>query len=812
MSKELALTKEIYVNVGDRETRIAVMEDGRLVEMHIERSERVVGGLYKCRVANVLQGMDAAFVDIGLERNAFLYVGDILPGAEDLMITKPDPRSAPPPVVVTPAAAEPSREERNSRRSRFARGRRSRKGEDVGTPSSIPDEVGLASSALVGDAVPTEELGGASVGELADEFDTGTVDIVPVGEPSDLDMPQAADTGAMVETDVPDVEAFAESLPEEAFTSDMASGGLPLDPLAAFIAQTDALIAQAEQEVGTIDSPRQSASGETAEAEFASISSHTEEVINADGSVEEVEVMDDVVLEDEEPAQQSGLVAGEVVGVARRPPPIRRAVLKQQRIKDVLKLGQELLVQVIKGPRSTKGARVSTRISLPGRYLVLMPENDMLGVSRKIEDGKERDRLKRIGERLRIPGFGVIIRTEAEEKTEQELQADMDFLVEQWRVIQKTARDATAPALVQADLTLLYKTIRDVFGSDVSKLVIDDPAEYERANALIETLSPKLKGRIHLYDEETPIFDKYKIEDEFKKLTQRKVLMRSGGSLVIDETEALTVIDVNTSKFTGSSSLAETIVKTNLDAAGEVARQLRLRDIGGIIVIDFIDMNNARDKQAVIKALEMALKRDRSRTKISNISPLGLVEMTRKRTGETLTSFLTDECPYCKGRGHLPTAESMSVLIERDLRRQAVAASNAKREAFVVTCHPDVAELLIGPDGAAVSELERDIQKAVYVRADAEAHIERYTIAPGDMDALDKQMLNYRRAQVVECVVTKSLLKEGGKCIGWANGYLLDLDDGAKMTGQTAKARILDVRRSFAPAQIVPGTGRGQER
>ncbi len=302
-----------------------------------------------------------------------------------------------------------------------------------------------------------------------------------------------------------------------------------------------------------------------------------------------------------------------------------------------MKVGQELLVQVIKGPRSTKGARVSTRISLPGRYLVLMPEADNLGVSRKIEDPKERDRLKKIGDKLREPGFGLIIRTEAEEQTEQELRQDKDFLMQTWREVQERTKTVRAPYLVQSDLTLLYKTIRDVFGSDVSKLVIDEPAEYEKANELLDRLSPKLKGRIHLYDGVQPIFDAYKLEDEMARLLKRKVLMKSGGSLVIDETEALTVIDVNTSKFTGGSSLAETIVKTNLDAANEIARQLRLRDIGGIIVIDFIDMNNARDKQAVVKALELALKRDRSRTKISTISQLGLVEMTRKRTGETLS-------------------------------------------------------------------------------------------------------------------------------------------------------------------------------
>ncbi len=661
------MTKEIIVNVGERETRIAVTEDNKLVELHIERAERVVGSLYKCRVANVLPSLDAAFVDIGIERNAFLFVGDVLPTGDEA------------------TGDRRPREQQAARRPENGAAR----------PSAVP-----ANGAGNG--------GGAT--DAAGETD-----------------------GDLLEGDETDLELL---------------DGLDED----------------EED----DETEEAASGET----------------------------------------ENGEAGAEGRANARPRRNIRRSALRQQRIRDVLKVGQELLVQVIKGPRSTKGARVSTRISLPGRYLVLMPEADNLGVSRKIEDPKERDRLKKIGDKLREPGFGLIIRTEAEEQTEQELRQDKDFLMKTWRQVQETAKSVSAPYLVQQDLTLLYKTIRDVFGSDVTKLVIDDPAEYEKANELLDRLSPKLKGRIHLYDGVQPIFDSYGLETEIDRLTRRKVFLKSGGSLVIDETEALTVIDVNTSKFTGGGSLAETIVKTNMDAAFEIARQLRLRDIGGIIVIDFIDMNNPRDKQSVLKALEGALKKDRSRTKISNISPLGLVEMTRKRTGETLTGFMTDECPYCKGRGNLPSAESVSIVVERELRRQANDPKNARKDALLVTCHEEVAELLIGPDGATIEEIERHLQKAVYVRCDDSAHMEKYSIEAGDMAELEKGRAAYRRAQVVECRVARSLLKEPNKCIGWANGYLLDLDDGAKLVGQKTKVRITDVRRSFAVAQVVPGTNR----
>ncbi|HEV2473529.1 MAG TPA: Rne/Rng family ribonuclease, partial [Chthonomonadales bacterium] len=509
-----------------------------------------------------------------------------------------------------------------------------------------------------------------------------------------------------------------------------------------------------EDEIGGVDGLESSEEPETLEELATGAVEYSLEDEPSEASAEEVE----------EPSARGGR--------PRRVP--RRPQLRQQRIRDVLKVGDELLVQVIKGPRSTKGARVSTRISLPGRYLVLMPEGDNLGVSRKIEESHERDRLKKVGEKLRQPGFGLIIRTEAEDKTEQELRQDMEFLLETWRSVLETSKRVKAPALVQQDLTLLYKTIRDVFGSEVDKLTIDDPVEYEKANELLDKLSPKLRGRIQLYDGVQPIFDHFGLEAEIDRLLRRKVFLKSGGSLVIDETEALTVIDVNTSKFVGGSSLAETIVKTNIDAAGELARQLRLRDIGGIIVIDFIDMTSQRDKTAVLKALETALKRDRSRTKISNISPLGLVEMTRKRTGETLAGFMTDDCPYCKGRGHLPSAETVSINLERDLRRVANSHQHARRDAFVVTCHPEVAELIIGADGATIEELEQNLQRAVYVRADEEAHIENYNIEPCDMAEMDKKRQEMRRAQVVDCRITRSLLKEAARCIGWSDGFLID--------------------------------------
>ncbi|MCL5283364.1 MAG: ribonuclease E/G [Armatimonadetes bacterium] len=268
--------------------------------------------------------------------------------------------------------------------------------------------------------------------------------------------------------------------------------------------------------------------------------------------------------------------------------------------------------------------------------------------------------------------------------------------------------------------------------------------------------------------------------------------------------EALTTIDVNTGKFVGTTSLNETIVRNNLEAVNEIARQLRLRDIGGIIVIDFIDMSNPKDRQQVVRSLEQALRRDRSRTKISHISPLGLVEMTRKRTAETITDFLTEPCPYCSGRGHLSSPETVSIAIEREINRQAAART---REAIMVICHPDVAEFLIGPEGATIERIEREVQCAIYIRSDAELHLEKYEIRPVELSEMERKTHSVRRMQVVECKVGRSRLSATPKAIGWMDGYLIDLNDGQKQIGQRAKVRIDEVRRSYAVATVVPGAG-----
>ena len=344
------------------------------------------------------------------------------------------------------------------------------------------------------------------------------------------------------------------------------------------------------------------------------------------------------------------------------PASVRRSELRRRKIKDLLKPGQQVMVQVTKGPRGTKGARVSSRISLPGRYVVLMPESASVGVSRKIEDRRERERLKKIGEKICPEGFGLIMRTECEARTELELRSDVLYLVHVWEEVTKQAKRLRAPACVHRDQTLLFRTVRDVFGETITRMTIDDPDEYEKVHVIAKAVAPAMVSKIQLYDRSEPIFDFYGIEKELDRIMQHHVPLRSGGYLVIDEMEALTAIDVNTGKHIGSTALNDTIIQTNMEAADEILRQLRLRDMGGIIVCDFIDMEDATAKKKVYDHFDKGLERDRARTRIGKISSLGLLELTRKRTGESVTQEITESCPMCMGVGRIPSKRNRKPL------------------------------------------------------------------------------------------------------------------------------------------------------
>ncbi len=503
------------------------------------------------------------------------------------------------------------------------------------------------------------------------------------------------------------------------------------------------------------------------------------------------------------------LYVGDIIpdeGGDSTPASVRRSELRRRKIKELIKPGQELMVQVTKGPRGTKGARVTTRISLPGRYVVLMPEGNHLGVSRKIEDRRERDRLKRIGETHLPNGFGLIMRTECEGRTEAELRADIQFLQQLWSQVMDGAKRLRAPAVVHRDQTLLYRTIRDVFGEEIDRLVIDDPEEYEKVSLVAGMVAPKLREKIALYDGTEPIFDRFGIEKDLDSLLEHQIWIKGGAYLVIDQMEALTAIDVNTGRQVGSTSLSETILRTNIDACEEICRQLRLRDMGGIIVVDFIDMEDAADKKKLLDHFTKALDRDRARTRVGKVSSLGLVEITRKRTGESVTESITSTCPMCEGRGRVPSTDTVSLWIERDMRRRLDEAGNA----FFIECHPSVVENLIGGDGEGLEDLEHNLMRGLYVRANFDFEIDEFEIHGGEIEEFDRKLMSFRRAQVRECNVRTSSDESGYKAIGWTDdGYYIELLDGHDLVGQRVKVVLQDIRRAFAVADVIlPGKGR----
>lgn len=385
------------------------------------------------------------------------------------------------------------------------------------------------------------------------------------------------------------------------------------------------------------------------------------------------------------------------------------------RIEEALKKGQEIVVQITKEPIGTKGARVTTQVSLPGRYLVYMPGHDHVGVSRKIEDRGERSRLKSMVQDLRPQSAGVIVRTVGADRGKKEFQSDIRYLQTLWTKIEKQAQRAKAPAVLHREMGLTTGLIRDIFTEDVTQVVIDSKEEHQEILDYLKNYVPELRSRVKFYRGREPIFDHFGIESEMEKALERKVWLKKGGYITIDQTEALVAIDVNTGRFTGKRNQEETILKTNLEAAEEIARQLRLRDMGGIIVLDFIDMEVDANKKAVIELLRNRLKRDRARTKAFAVSDLGLVEMTRQRQRPSLASHLTVDCPDCEGRGKVLSYESATLKIERMLRR---VGQRTRDKQLLLRVHPDLAVHLVEDPADRLGGLEKQFKFRIEIRDD----------------------------------------------------------------------------------------------
>lgn len=475
---------------------------------------------------------------------------------------------------------------------------------------------------------------------------------------------------------------------------------------------------------------------------------------------------------------------------------------KSSRIRDVLKPGQAVMVQVSKEHFGRKGARITRHITLPGRYLVLMPTVEYIGLSRRIGRGPERERLRELSAELCPPGMGLIVRTMAEGVSKEELARDIDFLTILWNRIRKQAEEAKAPALIHKDLALLYRVVRDLFDADVTKMIIDNENDYRAVTSLLADVNPVLRERVYLFQQNRPIFDVFGIEARLDRMLGRRVWLQCGGYIVIDHTEALTAIDVNTGKFVGSTTLADTVLKANLEAAREIARQLRLRNIGGIIVIDFIDMDEAGHRQQVMAALEDALRPDKTKTSVMGITELGLVEMTRQKVRQGIGEYLQKECPCCEGSGRILTEEAAAARVENELLTLLRASPE---EAFLVAVNPAVGALLIGPNGSNLERIQADTGKAVFFRGESSRALKEHAVLlAGDAAQVSRAALPVARGDVYTLLVEARHNTREADGIARVEGYVVQIADAAGWVGERVAVEITKVHKTFATARILP--------
>ena len=479
----------------------------------------------------------------------------------------------------------------------------------------------------------------------------------------------------------------------------------------------------------------------------------------------------------------------------------KRFSQRKLKINHVLSPGQEIMVQVTKEPIGEKGPKLTCRVSLPGRYYVFLPNENRINISRRIRDHGERGRLKNITKGLKNGNTGVIIRTNAANKDKKLLKMDYNFLNSLWQRILSRYKRSKAPKLLHSDINLIHQIVRDHLGSDIDRVVIDDREDYKNLSEFAERLDPDINSRIFLYQRERPIFETYGIEQELDKLMRRKVWLKSGGHVVFDSTEALVAVDVNTGKFVGKKNLQDTVFKTNLEAAKEIARQLRLRDIGGIIIIDFIDMDIESNRNKVLEVLEQELARDRTRTSILGLTKLGLVEMTRKKVRERLSELVQKECPYCDGTGRIVAETTMAFKVIRELNS---LSSRENFEAILCEVHPDVAAVLIGNGGEKLNQLEKDLDKDIYIRGNNKLHREDFeVIKKGSKEELKELALPVKEGQKYRLEIEDQHSENRSSGISRYKGYIIIVEKAGDKVGQECRVKIDSVHRTYAKAELL---------
>jgi ribonuclease G len=491
------------------------------------------------------------------------------------------------------------------------------------------------------------------------------------------------------------------------------------------------------------------------------------------------------------------------VEVARR----GRTGGKGQRIAELLKPGQEILVQAVKDPLKTKGPRLSMQLSIAGRYLVYVPQGEGIGVSRRLDD-KERERLRKQAKGLEIGDGGVIIRTAAQGAKRGDFQHEMKYLHKLHEVLQKRAKEASAPAMVFQEADLSIRVVRDIFSQQFERAIVDDSQQHHRLESFFTRTAPELLERLELdKDAASPLFERFGVEQEIQSTLRRRVDLPSGGYLIIDYAEAMTVIDINSGSFIGrgkGARLEDTITKTNLEAADEVVRQLRLRDIGGIIVIDFIDMARARNRDAVLKVLRKALDEDRTKTYVVEISPLGLVEMTRQNVTEGVREIITKICPTCEGEGVVLSEETVAIDAERRLRE--LAAERPATEAFLIQVNPRVAALLAGGPGRPLLEIEEETGKHFHFEGSEALPIDHFRVAlEGSRDEVEERALPFQSGDEVLVSIEEPHMYAEDDAVAKLDGYVISVAQAGQLVGKKTLVRIENVGRSAASATLVEG-------
>ena len=607
------MKREIVINASALEVRVALLEDGSLTELYLERQQHrgLAGNIYKGKVTRVLPGMQAAFVDIGLEKAGFLHVSDFH--------------------------------------------------DDVQAVGSIAEVIGE-------DDVETYPVDG-DVGEEA----RSAQDLQELAELEEFEEPPEEQKGR------PDGRQNERQTPRQS-ARQVSQQGVARD--AQETAPTD-LRGVGDEAVALAEGEGEAATAAAGEA----------------GT----------------PGTKRRRRRRRRGGKAHK----RRPRVHEQRsrlpIEQQLHRNQEIVVQIAKEPMGTKGARLTSSISLPGRHLVYMPTSGHVGVSRRIGSAEERARLRAAVKELgRVQG-GFIVRTACEGVSKREIQRDANFLTRLWASIVAKGETSPPASILYSDLDVALRTVRDLFSSEIDKLWCDDPETYERIVQFVQHYMPRLRARVTMYQGVEPIFDHFKIEPQIERALDRKVWLKSGGYLVFDQAEALTAIDVNTGRFVGKTNQDETVLRTNLEAAEEVVKQLRLRNIGGIIIVDFIDMSREPDRKKVSDALREAQRRDKARTSALKISELGLVQMTRKRTRESLEELLTDPCPHCEGRRVVKSVPTLAAEVLRGVHREARRRSGD--DMLLVKVHPAVARYLYDHGARDLEALERRVGIKIVLRA-----------------------------------------------------------------------------------------------